>query len=496
MYRCRLPGLGLDAAVKVVPAAGDAEAAAAFELEVKALAAHPHPNFVQLLGASIDGPQLCLITQLMPGGSARASIAPGATPASWRQRLTVAVGAARGMAYLHNQVGKVHRDIKPSNILLDGHGHRAVLCDFGLVREARTDTGKTDRTSKPLGTAAFMSHEALKGKITPAMDVYALGVTLLELITGRPAEGGGGGGDDGDNLVIAMEEAIEAFEDGDPAAALAFCDPRLPAPAPSAATLEAVLAIAVECMDPKYKKRPTAEALLGRLEPLLAAADAAEGSVATDLMSLVGLSSARQCWASVGRRGLDACKLFPVAPGSHEHGVIAAAFNRTLAAATIDRVDRVENGYMHEAFSLQAATLEKQIGADYVAGRMRRLLFHGTQAVDAIVNSTDGHGFLPLLAGTAVGAIYGDGTYFARDAKYSDGGYARTLPSGQKQMLVVDVLVGRAARGTQGDKMCPLLPGERYTKYNSLVDNVAAPAIFVVQHSNQAYPAYLITYHR
>ena len=111
-----------------------------------------------------------------------------------------------------------------------------------------------------------------------------------------------------------------------------------------------------------------------------------------------------------------------------------------------------------------------------------------------IVNSTDGNGFLPLLAGTAVGAIWGDGTYFARDAKYSDS-YALDLPTGQRQMLLVDVVVGRYTQGAKGMKTCPLVPGEQFTRFNSLVNNVRNPAIFVVQHSNQAYPKYVITYH-
>lgn len=124
---------------------------------------------------------------------------------------------------------------------------------------------------------------------------------------------------------------------------------------------------------------------------------------------------------------------------------------------------------------------------------MKRMLFHGTEAVEAIVNSVDGHGFLPMLAGTSTGAIWGNGTYFARDAKYSDD-YARTLPSGDKQMILVDVLVGLSAQGAAGMKVCPLLPGQSYARYNSLVNRVQDPSIFVVQHSNQAYPAYLITY--
>ena len=122
------------------------------------------------------------------------------------------------------------------------------------------------------------------------------------------------------------------------------------------------------------------------------------------------------------------------------------------------------------------------------------MLFHGTTAIESIVNSTDGHGFLPLLSGSRVGAIHGDGTYFARDAAYSDT-YARTLPTGQKQLLLVDVIVGRWTAGRQGMRVCPTVPGEQYIRFNSLVNNAADPTIFVVQHSSQAYPTHLITYH-
>ena len=62
-------------------------------------------------------------------------------------------------------------------------------------------------------------------------------------------------------------------------------------------------------------------------------------------------------------------------------------------------------------------------------------------------------------------------------------------------MLVVDVLVGRYTQGVKGMKTCPVVPGEQYTRFNSLVDKMEAPSIFVVQHSDQAYPKYLITYH-
>jgi len=61
-------------------------------------------------------------------------------------------------------------------------------------------------------------------------------------------------------------------------------------------------------------------------------------------------------------------------------------------------------------------------------------------------------------------------------------------------MLLVDVLVGQSAQGVEKMKMCPLLPGEKYKRYNSLVDKLDKPSIYVVQHSNQAYPAYVLTY--
>jgi len=115
VYRCELPGTGLEVAIKVVPA-GDADAAAHFEKEVKELSMHPHPNFVQLLGAAVDGPSPCLVMKYMKGGSVRSRLATQ-PPLSWRQRLEAATGAARGLVYLHFTLNKVHRDIKPSWIL-------------------------------------------------------------------------------------------------------------------------------------------------------------------------------------------------------------------------------------------------------------------------------------------------------------------------------------------------------------------------------------------
>jgi poly [ADP-ribose] polymerase 7/11/12/13 len=213
--------------------------------------------------------------------------------------------------------------------------------------------------------------------------------------------------------------------------------------------------------------------------------------------------SDREHWMSTGQKGHNASKLFLVHPRTEEYNAVTQLFLATMPGKTVDRLERVENGLMHEVFKMTEAAIRKQVngltkpvrGAGAASDKLVRRLFHGTSAVEAIVNSTDGHGFLPLLAGTSTGAIYGNGTYFARDASYSDGGYARTLPTGQKQLLVVDVVTGVYCKGSGGMNTCPLLPGQKYARYNSLVNDVTDPVIFVVQHSGQAYPSYLITYH-
>ena len=96
---------------------------------------------------------------------------------------------------------------------------------------------------------------------------------------------------------------------------------------------------------------------------------------AARLMAALGLTSMRERWASTDKKGLDASKLFTVAPASPEHCAVSAEFARTLPRATIDCLERVENGFLHESFQLQATTMEKGMGAAACSsGQMRRLL--------------------------------------------------------------------------------------------------------------------------
>ncbi|KAJ8484096.1 hypothetical protein OPV22_016581 [Ensete ventricosum] len=106
-------------------------------------------------------------------------------PLTWKQRLTIVLDVARGIEYLHSlaQESFIHRDLKPSNILLD-KDLRAKVSDFGLVKLAG-DNQKSMMT-RLAGTFGYLAPEyAITGKVSTKIDVYAFGVILMELITGR-----------------------------------------------------------------------------------------------------------------------------------------------------------------------------------------------------------------------------------------------------------------------------------------------------------------------
>ena len=490
MYRGFLETFGTDAAVKCFREAPDHTDALSFRKESLALAKFRHPNVLQLLGVSVDGPHLCLVTAFMGGGSLRSRLVNsslhGHAPLTMLQRVLALHCAARGLTYLHTKLRVVHRDIKASNILFDEGTSRAVLADFGLVRDVQKhDHGLTDKTQMPSGTAAYMSPEATKGKITTAMDVYAFGITILETLAGRPAEASGGGED----LFLEAEEALEDLSTN-PQEILKFVDSIIQSENQN--LLLDLFTIVGVCTDTRHRQRPEMPLLAERLSRIFSSLSNAQIAPQPKTQSL-----GRDVWCSKDQKGLDEKKTFTVPEGCPEYNKIASRFSSTMQNAMIDQIERVENGYQFEAHDVKVRAIIAQLGAQYKDDTMRRLLFHGTRCrgdvLGKIVNDPDA-GFLPLKSGSRTGAKWGDGTYFARDAKYSNE-YATRLPTGQKQMIVADVIVGRWTLGSKGLNECPIIEGEQFVRYNSLVNDVKNPSIFVVQHSSQAYPAYVITYH-
>ncbi|XP_024137045.1 interleukin-1 receptor-associated kinase 4 isoform X1 [Oryzias melastigma] len=157
-----------------------------FNQEIQTLKLLKHQNLVDMVGFSSDEQHLCIVYALMANGSLldRLACLDGSPPLSWKQRCSVAEGAARGLEYLHSN-HHVHRDVKSANILLD-ENYVAKISDFGLTRASANRTSATMMTERIVGTRAYMAPEALRGEVTPKSDVFSFGVVLLELLSGLP----------------------------------------------------------------------------------------------------------------------------------------------------------------------------------------------------------------------------------------------------------------------------------------------------------------------
>ncbi|KAL9252083.1 putative serine/threonine-protein kinase PBL26, partial [Drosera capensis] len=162
-----------------------------FLVEVLMLSLLHHPNLVNLIGYCADGDQRLLVYEYMALGSLEdhlLDLPPNKKPLDWHTRIRVALGAAKGLEYLHNKPNPpvIYRDLKSSNILLD-EDFNAKLSDFGLAKLGPTGD-KTHVSSRVMGTYGYCAPEYQRtGHLTVKSDVYSFGVVLLELITGRRA---------------------------------------------------------------------------------------------------------------------------------------------------------------------------------------------------------------------------------------------------------------------------------------------------------------------
>ncbi|XAR62523.1 Non-specific serine/threonine protein kinase [Bertholletia excelsa] len=162
-----------------------------FQAEIAVLTKVRHRHLVALLGYCINGNERLLVYEYMPQGTLAQHLFEwqvlGYSPLTWKQRVTIALDMARGVEYLHSlaQQSFIHRDLKPSNILL-GDDMRAKVADFGLVKNA--PDGKYSLETRLAGTFGYLAPEyAATGRVTTKVDVYAFGVVLMEIITGRKA---------------------------------------------------------------------------------------------------------------------------------------------------------------------------------------------------------------------------------------------------------------------------------------------------------------------
>ncbi|KAI3761980.1 hypothetical protein L1987_52403 [Smallanthus sonchifolius] len=178
-------GTGLTVAVKTLNHDG-LQGHKEWLAEVNFLGDLLHPNLVKLIGYCIEDDQRLLVYEFMPRGSLENHLFRRSLPLPWAMRMKIALGAAKGLAFLHEEAERpvIYRDFKTSNILLDAD-YNAKLSDFGLAKDG-PEGDKTHVSTRVMGTYGYAAPEyVMTGHLTSKSDVYSFGVVLLEMITGR-----------------------------------------------------------------------------------------------------------------------------------------------------------------------------------------------------------------------------------------------------------------------------------------------------------------------
>jgi WD40 repeat protein len=188
VYKARQLALNRVVALKVILAGEHIEPAmlARFRGEAEAAAALQHPNIVQIFEVGEYGGLPFLVLEYVAGGTLAEKL--HGTPWEARRAAALVETLARALHHAH-QAGIVHRDLKPGNVLLAADGSPKIA-DFGLAKHLGREQSLTE-TGAIVGTVSYMAPEQARGKnrvtpITPLTDVYALGATLYEMLTGRP----------------------------------------------------------------------------------------------------------------------------------------------------------------------------------------------------------------------------------------------------------------------------------------------------------------------
>ncbi|KAL2899714.1 putative serine/threonine-protein kinase PBL8 [Bienertia sinuspersici] len=275
--------------------------------EVNFLGQLRHPNLVKLIGYCCEDDHRLLVYEFMFRGSLENHLFRKAvSPLSWSTRMMIALGAAKGLAFLHNAERPViYRDFKTSNILLDsggiqcrteqvhqlvhwasglvkaldptggkggrimawGHDYTAKLSDFGLAK-AGPQGDETHVSTRVMGTYGYAAPEyVMTGHLTARSDVYSFGVVLLELLTGRRSVDKTRPGKE-QNLVDWARPKLN-----DKKKLLQIIDPRLENQYSMRAAQKAC-SLAYYCLSQNPKARPLMSDVVETLEPLQSSGDA------------------------------------------------------------------------------------------------------------------------------------------------------------------------------------------------------------------------------
>ncbi|KAG6651768.1 hypothetical protein CIPAW_06G135600 [Carya illinoinensis] len=232
-----------------------------FKVEVEAIGKVRHKNLVGLIGYCAEGAQRMLVYEYIDNGNLEqwlhGDVGP-VSPLTWDIRMRIAIGTAKGLAYLHEGLEPkvVHRDVKSSNILLDRKWNSKVS-DFGLAKLLGSEASYV--TTRVMGTFGYVSPEyASTGMLNEGSDVYSFGVLLMEIITGRspvdysrPA---------GEMNLVDWFKGMVASRRGEE-----ILDPLIEVHPPARALKRALL-VCLRCIDLDINKRPKMGQIVHMLE--------------------------------------------------------------------------------------------------------------------------------------------------------------------------------------------------------------------------------------
>jgi len=236
--------------------------------EIGASAKYRHPFLLTLLGhTDLLNERPCLIYPLMPQGSLRSRLdcGEGTAPLNWDIRLKIAWQAATALAYLHRPFPGartlVHLDVKSDNILLD-NSYDCKVSDFGLVRAIGRE--EVEKTAAAFGTLGYMCPEFVQdGTISEKTDVYAFGVIMFELLTGKKAVYIQN--DKTVNLTMLIRDSMPKPSDNFPATLL---DPSIQKTWPQD-NYNSFAQLGRECLQPTGKERPDMLKVTWKLKTLI-----------------------------------------------------------------------------------------------------------------------------------------------------------------------------------------------------------------------------------
>ncbi|KAK3425558.1 hypothetical protein EUGRSUZ_F02289 [Eucalyptus grandis] len=256
VYKGVLPDHG-EAAVKLLNEANQGEEE--FLAEVRTIGNLNHMNLIAMWGYCVEGRHRLLVYEFMNHGSLAENLS--SDQLDWKKRYEIAVGSAKGLAYLHEECLEwvLHCDVKPHNILLDSD-YQPKVADFGLSKLLNREGLKNTSFSRIRGTRGYMAPEWVYNMpITSKVDVYSYGIVLLEMLTGgNPVAGHAIRGEiKGDNKTFTSW-VREKMKPGLPMETWIreIVDPTVKGPY-DIKKMEVLVAVALQCVEEDRDARPT-----------------------------------------------------------------------------------------------------------------------------------------------------------------------------------------------------------------------------------------------